>query len=154
LAGALLGIWQWCVRSGITLTADRLAVRRLRRGRQIAWTDVRAIDVERRRGGQRIVVRERDGRLSRLAAPRVGFLLWDRDFDAKTETLYRWWREHQDTDQVSAVSDARPPARLGASGPTWWKQVLVGLFCIAVSGELLLTLLFTVLFVSFPDSRS
>jgi hypothetical protein len=134
----------------VLLTADQLTVRGLR-PRTVPWGEVRAITVEPRRGGRRIVVTEADGRRTPLPAPRVGLLLWDSEFEAKLGTLRSWW--HTRTEAGTPPADAavqasdRPPL-LPYRGPRLWQKALLALVCAVLGFEILLFVLVGVLFLT------
>lgn len=71
---------------GVTLTADALVVHRLDR-RTIPWHEIRWITRQRLMGSWTILVLEKSGRQTRLAAPSDGFLFWDRNFEAKFHAI-------------------------------------------------------------------
>jgi hypothetical protein len=145
---ALLAISQWCVRSGVTLTADTLIVHGLRRC-PIAWPDVQAVRLRRRLGGASLVVTERDGRERGLPCPRTGLLLWDSDFAAKATALRRWWIEHRGDAWRGPGLPAEHPADgfglddIAHIGISWrrGKAIVLGLILSAMSIELLVLLI-------------
>ncbi len=113
----LLTAGQLCLRGGVTLTPDRLRVNGLRRDTAVRWAEVAAITVEPRLSGRRVVLTDVRGRRIRLAAPRVGLLLWDRGFEVKLELLRRFWRAHRGADW--APPRPRPPgSRRRRASPT------------------------------------
>jgi hypothetical protein len=93
---------------GVTLTPSEAVVHNLRR-RTIRWADVQGIWVESSMGARRIVIREANGRLTRLRAPVTGFLSWDSGFEEKFHTIGEWWLRHRGPEWT--------PAPL--PGPNW-----------------------------------
>jgi hypothetical protein len=167
---AVAAIWQWAVRSGITMTPAALVVHGLRR-RELGWPDIQSITLRRRLGGTRLLIMENSGRCTRLPAPRAGFLLWDSDFGAKTLALHRWWVQHRGpgwqpavqgsaaavAEQLSRWSGSRTlddiepadAAEIAAYGsPSPWQCVVLGLFVAAASVEVLILLIVLVLSIA------
>ena len=139
----LLTAGQLCLRGGVTLTPDRLRVNGLRRDTAVRWAEVAAITVEPRLSGRRVVLTDVRGRRIRLAAPRVGLLLWDRGFEVKLELLRRFWRAHRGADWAPTPAPAagqspapREPDRY--QGPRAWQQLLVVAWCSLTGCGLLL----------------
>ncbi|MFI1096304.1 hypothetical protein [Streptomyces sp. NPDC020917] len=153
----LLAAGLLCLRRGITLTPGHLSVDGLPRRRRIAWSQVRAITVEPRRGGRRLVVTERSGRRTPLPAPRVGSLLWDHAFEVRAGIVHRFWRAGRGADGAAAtiadegaeVTPDRtaevapgPASRLAPySGPRFWQRAVVGVVCVGAGWMLFLSVL-------------
>jgi hypothetical protein len=121
---------QLCLRSGATLTPGHLRIDGLRH-RTLAWSEVQTITVEPRRGGRRVVVTDLHGRRTFLAAPRLGFLLWDHDFGLRVGMLHRFWHTHRGADWTPGMTAEQAPGQVLApySGPRVWQRVVVGLVC-------------------------
>lgn len=81
---AILFRWQ-----GVTLTPDALHVHNLP-ARTIRWPDITAVSTDRSLGSTYVIVWETSGRRTRLRAPTTGLLAWDRDFEAKYQTIATW----------------------------------------------------------------
>lgn len=150
---ALAGIWQWCIRVGITLTPALLISHRRLRRLQIPWTQVESIQIERRHGGHRLVVREEDGRLTRLPCPRIGFLFWDREFDIKAMTIHRWWQLHRGDEpglasEYPAAAHADGFMLTGRGAPGALQGFAIGLFTIAASITLAVMLVIAIVAVA------
>jgi hypothetical protein len=84
VVSGLLFRWQ-----GVTLAPDGLHVHNLQ-ARTLRWTDIAVLDTDRVLGTTYVIVRETSGRSTRLRAPTTGPLAWDRDFEAKYQTITRW----------------------------------------------------------------
>ena len=82
---------------GITLTPTEARVHGVRR-RTIRWSDVRAVTTEKKLGTRYVILHQADRR-TRLRAPITGFLITDRDFDAKYHTIGQWWLAHRGPDE-------------------------------------------------------
>ena len=81
---ALLFRWQ-----GVTLAPDALQVHNLQ-ARTIRWVDIASVSTDRMLGTTYVIVWEASGRSTRLRAPTTGLLAWDRDFQAKYQTITAW----------------------------------------------------------------
>lgn len=81
---ALLFRWQ-----GVTLAPDALHVHNLQ-ARTIRWVDIASVSTDRMLGTTYVIVWEASGRSTRLRAPTTGLLAWDRDFQAKYQTITAW----------------------------------------------------------------
>jgi hypothetical protein len=81
---ALLFRWQ-----GVTLAPDALHVHNLQ-VRTIRWVDIASVSTDRMLGSTYVIVWEASGRSTRLRAPTTGLLAWDRDFQAKYQTITAW----------------------------------------------------------------
>jgi hypothetical protein len=81
---ALLFRWQ-----GVTLAQDGLHVHNLQ-ARTIRWVDIASVSTDRMLGTTYVIVWEAPGRRTRLRAPTTGLLAWDRDFQAKYQTITAW----------------------------------------------------------------
>jgi hypothetical protein len=81
---ALLFRWQ-----GVTLAPDALHVHSLQ-ARTIRWVDIASVSTDRMLGTTYVIVWEASGRSTRLRAPTTGLLAWDRDFQAKYQTITAW----------------------------------------------------------------
>ncbi|MDX2648841.1 hypothetical protein PV341_35810 [Streptomyces sp. PA03-1a] len=95
LPAGLLG----SARFGVTLTPSAAVVHNLRR-RTVRWADVQGIWVESNMGVRRVVIREADGRLTRLRAPVTGFMSQDAAFEEKFRTIGEWWLHHRGPEWV------------------------------------------------------
>ena len=155
----LLAAGLLCLRRGVTLTPEHLCIDALPRRRRIAWSELRAITVEPRRGGRRVVVTERSGRRTPLPAPRVGFLLWDHAFEVRAGIVHRFWHERRGAGgaaDLAADGGAEVTAALAAEvtaardpgsplapygGPHLWQRLVVGAVCVAAGWTLFLLLL-------------
>jgi len=142
--GALVGValllitGQLCLRTGATLTSDQLRADSIRRSTAVPWAEIEAITVEQHRGGRRIVVTDVHGQRIRLAAPRVGLLLWDRGFEPRLELLRRFWHTHRGADRAgtAAIGQARAEEPGPYQGPHLWQQLLVGVGCMVLGSGL------------------
>ncbi|MGW1801628.1 hypothetical protein ACWCQN_38370, partial [Streptomyces sp. NPDC001984] len=135
---------------GVTLTADHLTIRGLR-PRTVPWEEIRAIAVERHRGGRRLVVLEASSRRTPLPAPRVGRLLWDSEFEAKAQTLRHWWQTHTEVGTPpteAAVQPSNRPPLLPYRGPRVWQKGVLALVCVVLGYEILLSVLVCALFLT------
>ena len=136
VVAAVLTALQYYLRAGVLLTPAQLSrtgvLPRSRRRTALAWSEIQAIEVERRFGGRRLVLTDLLGRRTRLAAPRVGFLLWDLDFDRKATAVRRAWLANRGTG-LPAVEAAGPPwpgeEPDRYSGPRAWQQAVFTLLC-------------------------
>jgi hypothetical protein len=81
---ALLFRWQ-----GVTLAPDALHVHNLQ-ARTIRWGDIARVSNDRMLGTTYVILWEASGRSTRLRAPTTGPLAWDRDFQAKYQTITAW----------------------------------------------------------------
>ena len=81
---ALMFRWQ-----GVTLAPDGLHVHSLQ-ARTIRWADIASVSTDRMLGTTYVIVWEASGRSTRLRAPTTGLLAWDRDFEAKYQTITTW----------------------------------------------------------------
>jgi len=151
----LAGIWQWAVRPGITLTPGALLARHKLGRRELAWSDIQAFEIERRRRGHRLVVLDNRGRRTRLACPRNGFLLAESTFDFKAQTIHYLWLERRGADWADADPAGPADPRAGGleligSGPVaTWKQVVLGIVGAALGYEVLVSLLVFALGTAF-----
>lgn len=75
-------------RHGVSLTEDALVVLGDRR-RQIPWTDILRLEVQRTWGVSRVAVYTADGRRAMLRAP---MSLFDGEFDQKAQALIQRWQ--------------------------------------------------------------
>jgi hypothetical protein len=64
--------------------------------RLTGWNDILSIEVLHTRGGRIAVLRLRDGARRPLAAPRDMWPRPDPDFDAKMQTITRYWHAYRD----------------------------------------------------------
>jgi hypothetical protein len=102
-----------------------------------------------------------------MSGPRLGLLLWDRNFDEKAWALDQWWRANRQTtlQPVDAAEASAASAALDAPvdrptclslaeprGPRVWRKVLVVLACAILSYELLISVLVTALFAASGGS--
>ncbi len=137
LAGAaVLTLLQYYLRAGVLLTPEQLrrtgALPGSRRRTALAWSEIQTVEVERRFGGRRLVLTDLLGQRTRLAAPRVGFLLWDPNFDRKATAVRRAWLANRGSGLPAATTVGPPwpgaePDRY--SGPRAWQQVVFTLLC-------------------------
>jgi hypothetical protein len=153
LIAVATAIWQFGRHGGITLAPDHADVHNLRR-RRLLWSDVEDVAVKRTRTGARIVVRERSGRQTRLSSPRVGLVLWDRDFADKAWAIHRCWQTGSRTagaeDRTAEPVSSASFLQLGGHGnPRVWKTVLVILVCVALGYELFVGLIVSLLLAAF-----
>ena len=74
---------------GVTLTPTALQVHNLH-SRAIPWPDIASLSTQRILGTTTVIVSETSGTRTRLRAPTTGLLAWDRDFDAKYQTISAW----------------------------------------------------------------
>jgi len=153
LIAVATAIWQFGRHGGITLAPDHADVHNLRR-RRLLWSDVEDVAVNRTRTGARIVVRERSGRQTRLSSPRVGLVLWDRDFADKAWAIHRCWQTGSraagaEDRAAEPVSSAGFLQLGGDSDPRVWKTVLVILVCVALGYELFVGLIVSLLSAAF-----
>ncbi|MET7987697.1 hypothetical protein [Streptomyces sp. NPDC005281] len=128
---------------GLTLTADHLVIRGLR-SRTVLWDEIQGIVVEPHRGGRRLVVIEASGGRTPLPVPRVGRLLWDSEFEAKTQTLRHWWRTHAETSADPSEAALQPPdgaTLLPYSGPRMWQKGVLALACVLLGYQIFLSVL-------------
>jgi hypothetical protein len=58
--------------------------------RTIRWVDIASVSTDRMLGSTYVIVWEASGRSTRLRAPTTGLLAWDRDFQAKYQTITAW----------------------------------------------------------------
>ncbi|WP_157436071.1 hypothetical protein [Actinospica robiniae] len=131
----------FAVNAGVTARAEGLQVHK-QRGRLLPWTEIASFSVETTWHGSRLVAHEVSGRRTRLSGPRIGFLLWDDDFAAKAWAVDGWWR--------AATGATAPPLDLsGVRRAAGWKKVLVGLVAAALTAELLLGALVSLLLLTF-----
>jgi hypothetical protein len=79
---------------GVTLTPSSARVHNLRR-RDIPWSAVQAITIEKYLTARTIVLYDATGRRTRLRAPVTGFLAWDQQFEEKFHTIGQWWLAHR-----------------------------------------------------------
>ena len=79
-------IYRW---QGVTLTRDALHVHNLQ-ARTIRWVDIASVSTDRMLGTTYVIVWEASGRSTLLRAPTTGLLAWDRDFEAKYQTITAW----------------------------------------------------------------
>lgn len=75
-------------RHGVSLTDDALVILGDRR-RQVPWTDILRLEVQRTWGVSRVAVYTVDGRSAMLRAP---MSLFDRDFPHKAQALIQRWQ--------------------------------------------------------------
>ncbi|MGW0419986.1 hypothetical protein [Streptomyces sp. NPDC003015] len=75
-------------RHGVSLTEDALVVLGDRR-RQVLWTDILRLEVQRTWGVSRVAVYTADGRRTMLRAP---MSLFDGEFDKKAQALIQRWQ--------------------------------------------------------------
>ena len=84
--------------------------------RSIKWSAIQDIAVERYFGSKTIVVREEDGRTTRLPAP-IGGLYWDPRFNEKFQTISQWWIKHRGPDWAPVPVPLLPWASRADSNP-------------------------------------
>lgn len=135
---ALIGIWLCSSRAGVTLTPGTLVVQRVHR-REILWSQVQSVQVVRRNGGRRLVVVEASGRRTLLPAPRIGLVLWDRDFDGRAQVIYRWWLQHRGEDRgpdISAAPESDVLEPTGADRPAFWRMAVLGIAVLAIAPQI------------------
>jgi hypothetical protein len=84
VTSAILFRWQ-----GVTLAPDALHVHNLP-PRAIRWVDIASVSTDRSLGTTFVIVWDASGRSTRLRAPMTGPFAWDRDFEAKYQTITAW----------------------------------------------------------------
>lgn len=94
----------WLKRMGIDLTPDALVIRGVRR-RVVPWASITSIRMQPMLGQQGVLVTTRDDQWRLRAPAHTPFLGPDREFQAKADTLYRYWVEHRGEDWAAV-----PPA--------------------------------------------
>ena len=99
--------------------------------------------METRRGGRQVVVTDCRGERTRLAAPRVGLLLWDRGFRYRVGLLLGFWRAHRGADwmPVAAAADASRRTNAPYDRPRLWQQIVVSLLCAWIGWMIFLSVL-------------
>ena len=138
----LLTAGQLCLRRGVTLTPGHVRIDGLRH-RMVAWSQVQAITVEQRRGGRRVVVTDLQGQRTPLAAPRLGWLLWDRDFELRIWMLHSFWHTHRGADWTpgTAAEQASEQVLPPYAGPRVWQWVVFVVICVGLGWMLFLLIL-------------
>lgn len=131
-------MWHLAVNAGLTAKPEGLEVHNLRK-RRLDWSEIASFSVKTTWHGTRLVAHEVSGRRTRLSGPRIGILLWDNDFAAKTLAVDAWWR-------ASTGGQAAAPLDLSSMRrPAIWKKIVVGLAALAFGYELFVGSLVTLL---------
>ncbi|MFH8388239.1 hypothetical protein [Streptomyces sp. NPDC018036] len=140
----LLGAGFLSLGRGVVLTSGHLAVRGLR-SRTVPWDDIEGIVTEPHGGGRRLVLVETDGRRTPLPVPRVGRVLWDSEFESRSQTLRHWWHTHATThtgpSDPATLEPSDRPTLLPYPGPRLWQKTVVTLVCVVLGYEILVSVL-------------